>query len=728
MAETKYRYFEFGEYLLDTHCRVLQKNGEPVHLTPRTFDLLCVLVENAGRVLEHDELLEKVWEGTFVEQANLKKTISALRQALGEPADASEFITTVPRKGYRFTAPVRAVPDETVLIRETKAEIIFEEEIDDQTGAEKIAPLLPESKKASLSRPSALLLLVTLVIVTPALTVISFRYFSGAPRNNFSVEKVRQKKILLGDSVSGATLSRNGNFFVFNAVEGGKNTLRVKNTATESEIELIPPMNASFWFPTFSPDGNYVYFYFSNREEPTKSGVYRIPTLGGARQLISEKKFHGMRFSPDGKKLAVFLTYPEGDDERQELLTINPDGTGERKIAVLPLHSLVRGIAWSPDGLSLLCGIRKHSPLGKNIYYAAEFSLADGTEKVIIPEQEEPFTVEDVLPDKSSLLLRQRETNAEIFQVWQYFLASGEKIRVTNDDSTYSDIVVTADGKTIGAMRGLGLTSIWTVDVAGQNEQRQVAANAGSVYSLSWTADDRLVFSTMENAREYVGIINADGTNKRLLTDGGDGIRPLPEVSADGRAVVFMSERSGGRQVWQIDLEGRNLKKLTAAIGIGEAKLLADGQTLILNVYLKPGVWALMKHTPDGQIKDLNMTDTDDWDISPDEKQMALYNPVSRVLYVKNMESGEITSSFNVKNLGSLHWTPDGKALSYVRSENDFQEIVLQPLDGSPEKILTTVRGEGILNFGWSRNGSRIALVRTKAHCEAILIQAQIGN
>ena len=104
MTETKFRYFEFGEFRLDTHRRILQKNGTPIHLTPRSFDLLCVMVENAGRVLEHDELLDKVWEDTFVEQGNLKKTISALRHALGESPEASEFITTVPRKGYRFSA------------------------------------------------------------------------------------------------------------------------------------------------------------------------------------------------------------------------------------------------------------------------------------------------------------------------------------------------------------------------------------------------------------------------------------------------------------------------------------------------------------------------------------------------------------------------------------------------------------------------------------------------
>ena len=153
---------------------------------------------------------------------------------------------------------------------------------------------------------------------------------------------------------------------------------------------------------------------------------------------------------------------------------------GERQIAVLPLYLVFRGIVWSPDGSSLICGIKKQPALEKPTSYASEFSLADGTEKVVIAEQEEPFMVEDIIPDKSSLFLRQREPNAEIYQIWQYFLASGEKIRVTKDDFSYSDAVVTSDGKTLGAMRTFGLASIWTAD-AGQDDLRQIAANAGSV-------------------------------------------------------------------------------------------------------------------------------------------------------------------------------------------------------------------------------------------------------
>lgn len=727
MAETKFRYFEFGEFRVDTHRRILQKNGVPVHLTPRSFDLLCVMIENAGRVLEHDELLDKVWEGTFVEQGNLKKTVSTLRQVLGESPETSEFITTVPRKGYRFTAPVRPVSDEAILIRETKAEIIVEEEFDDGIAVAGDPPMLPAAQGKRFWSPLVILTLAALVII-PIAVFLGLRYFSAGTQHNFSVEKVRLTRAFSGDNINNGTLSGNGNFFVYTVSEDGKNSFRVKYAATGSEVELIPFMNASFWYATFSPDGNHIYFYLSNRDEPAKSGVYRIPTLGGALQLISEQKYAGLRFSPDGTRLAAFRTFVQDGRERQELLTINADGNDERKIVVLPDYKLFRGIAWSPDGQGILCGIIKQAPFEKAASYISEFSLSDGAETILLPEQEILLFVDDWFADKKSILLRQREPNSEAYQIWQYFPGSGEKRRVTNDDYLYNQVSITTDGKTLGAIRNFGLTSVWTAD-SENYDFRQITADGGYFFNIGWTADNRLVFSTTENMKEFVGIMNADGTKKRLLTEGADGIRVASEISADGKSIVFMSERTGGRQVWNVDLEGRNLKKLTNSPGIGRARLLADGQTLIFSHYLKTATWAVMKQSADGRISEIFSSDTHGWDISPDEKYLAIFAPDEQTkknrLFVRELASGTVIKTFDVESLGSLRWTPDGQALSFVRTKNNVFEIVLQPLDGTPEKVLTKISGEEIRNIAWSRDGKKIAIVRNRLQNEAVLIKEE---
>ena len=80
------------------------RDGNPVPLPPKAFDLLVVLVERAGRLVTKDELLKDVWPGTFVEEANLPYTVSMLRKALGDDAEPHEFIETVSKRGYRFKA------------------------------------------------------------------------------------------------------------------------------------------------------------------------------------------------------------------------------------------------------------------------------------------------------------------------------------------------------------------------------------------------------------------------------------------------------------------------------------------------------------------------------------------------------------------------------------------------------------------------------------------------
>ena len=87
------------------------RDGEPVRLTPKAFDLLLVLVEARGRTVEKDELLEKVWAGTIVEENNLNQNITALRKSLGDSRQDSQYIATIPGLGYRFVADVTRVED-----------------------------------------------------------------------------------------------------------------------------------------------------------------------------------------------------------------------------------------------------------------------------------------------------------------------------------------------------------------------------------------------------------------------------------------------------------------------------------------------------------------------------------------------------------------------------------------------------------------------------------------
>src|SRR5262245_6432519 len=101
--------YEFDCFRLDCHERVLLSEGRRLRLEPKDLELLLVLVENHGHTVGKEELLEKVWPATFVEEGNLARHISVLRQVLSQGRDGRQYIETVPKRGYRFVAPVLEV-------------------------------------------------------------------------------------------------------------------------------------------------------------------------------------------------------------------------------------------------------------------------------------------------------------------------------------------------------------------------------------------------------------------------------------------------------------------------------------------------------------------------------------------------------------------------------------------------------------------------------------------
>ena len=105
--------YEFGPFVLDTVQHALLKEGKPVDITPKTYDTLLVLVENSGRMLSKEELMQTLWPDSFVEESNLTQQVSMIRRALGESAREGHYIVTVPGRGYRFHADVKN-PDENM--------------------------------------------------------------------------------------------------------------------------------------------------------------------------------------------------------------------------------------------------------------------------------------------------------------------------------------------------------------------------------------------------------------------------------------------------------------------------------------------------------------------------------------------------------------------------------------------------------------------------------------
>jgi len=112
MSRQPDHYYEFGPFRASVNDRLLLRDGEIVPLTPKAFDLLLALVENGGRLLSKEELMKQVWANSFVEEANLSRNVFTLRKALGEIPDQIQYIETIPKRGYRFVAPLKEMRSE----------------------------------------------------------------------------------------------------------------------------------------------------------------------------------------------------------------------------------------------------------------------------------------------------------------------------------------------------------------------------------------------------------------------------------------------------------------------------------------------------------------------------------------------------------------------------------------------------------------------------------------
>src|SRR5687768_13592570 len=106
----QFSVLRFGDFVLDGSRRRLLRSGEDVYLPPKTFELLLHLLQNSGRVLTKDELLEAVWPDVNVVENTLAQRIREIREALGDGAHGARFIKTVPRVGYQFIAELDAAP------------------------------------------------------------------------------------------------------------------------------------------------------------------------------------------------------------------------------------------------------------------------------------------------------------------------------------------------------------------------------------------------------------------------------------------------------------------------------------------------------------------------------------------------------------------------------------------------------------------------------------------
>ncbi|HEX8189062.1 MAG TPA: winged helix-turn-helix domain-containing protein [Pyrinomonadaceae bacterium] len=740
------RLYGFGPFLLDPAERVLTREGRPVPLTPKAFDLLLVLVENGGHLLGKRDLMEAVWPDSFVEEGNLTFTVSSLRKALGEDRKEPQYIETVPRSGYRFVADVRVLeagaPAENGVGPATngarprddepaaEAPAVAEEApaVAEEAPAAVAAPPRAEVKGARRSRRLPALLAVLLAAAVAA------GIYAFAGRNRPGAESV---DLLRGATVNRLTTTRNavdavispdGRYVVYVVDEARQRSLWLRQVATNSHVQLIAPSAVLYLDMFFSRDSDYVYYV--QADGGTRPALYQMPVTGGTPRKLLENLTGPIGLSPDGRRFAAVRHEADGP----AVLTVADafDGGNARDLATRERPDFLYRPVWSPDGKVIACLAVSVSPDDR---YARliEARVEDGAERPISNERWKYAERLEWLSDGSGLLTTVSENAYGPFQIWHVSYPGGRAQKVTSDLSNYRSMSLTADSKTLVAVQSDIHPYVWVAPEGDAARARQITSGHGAsndYWGFSWTPDGRVVYVSTLSGTQDIWVMNADGSGQKQLTfDRGADFDPA--VSPDGRHVVFSSERSGRNKIWRIDIDGGNPTQLTAGAAADFLPNYSpDGRWVVYTSddARERSLWKI----PSGGGEPSRLTsEVAVWpSVSPDGRFVACWHTDERkkslALAVVPIEGGAPVKSFEVSPTANtwaeIRWTPDGRGLTYVDAPDGVGNLWLQPLAGGPPKRLTDFKSDRIFRFDWSRDGRQLVCSRGAETNDVVLI------
>jgi len=296
----------------------------------------------------------------------------------------------------------------------------------------------------------------------------------------------------------------------------------------------------------------------------------------------------------------------------------------------------------------------------------------------------------------------------------------------------YGDVSLglTADSGTIATIQQVNSSSIWiTAPNEDESHARQVL-KTNLPETMAWTPDGKIVYASRTGENWDIWIVNRDGSESKQLTADAF-IDQQPSVSADGRYVIFQSNRSGSRNIWRIDSDGSNPKQLTDGSNLDAYPVSSpDGRSVIF-MSARAGTWTIWKVGIDGGAP-TQLTDhpSEYPSISPDGKLMAYFYLDEKAnnqprLSIIAFEGGAPVKTIDLSRTVqpvAFAWLPDGRSIAYLDSDSGILNIWSQPIDGSAPKQLTNFKSEFVNSFAISRDG-KIAAYRFSATRDIVLIK-----
>jgi Tol biopolymer transport system component/DNA-binding winged helix-turn-helix (wHTH) protein len=731
MSNKTLTFFKFDDFYLDIDGRCLTFQEQPVSLTPKAFQTLVVLLRNHGKVVEKEYFLNEVWADTFVEETTLAQNIKTLRRTLSRFKQDKEFIVTVPRRGYQFVGEVREIlGDEEIIVVEkhTRTQFIAEQrEIHDSldSNSDRITVNSRRSLfKNGLSRRNAIFvgLLALLAFSIGYFASMGFKGDQSFGESQF--RKFRVDTIVEDADIRNSAISPNGKYLALVQVKNGVQSLYLRQIENGNTMQIVPRINGRFIGAAFAPRAEQIYYSVHENLEPNKpaiSTLYKVSVLGGASQKILHDIDSPAAISPDESRLAFIRRHPESKETA--LILTDIEGDNERRLAIRPSENgfTNSGVSWAPDGKSLSATVFQRENKRASVQVAV-VNAESGEQKIITRENWIAAGQTVWLKDGSGILAvaygaKSPSLNDEL---WVVSYPDGKSRFVTNGINGNYGISLNVAANSIVAVKSNKFACFLTAPVDNLFKNTHVLTTISDEsplpFGADWTNDGRIIYSATEEGNADIFTISEDGSErKQLISDASAEISP--RLSADGRFLIFISNRTGQMDVWRADANGTNTKPLTENGNVTDALISPDGESVFYLVRDSESmVETLWRVSINGE-NPTKLTDraTRSPRISPDGKTIACY--------ILNSETGAMMLALVSAQTGAvlkypatpqhddvpfLDWSKDGENLFVVLQRGKPQSLWKLPINGGQPLQLREWENDAIFRLAISRNGEKV--------------------
>jgi serine/threonine protein kinase len=637
------------------------------------------------------------------------------------PAELEDIINKALEKDrelrYQYASEMRA--DLQRLKRDTESQRIGAAAVDDS------AP----SRSTSRSKWVFTAALAIVLILVAAF--VAYRWLKLS-QVRLVFQHYRISRLTSTGNVDQQSISRDGRYLVYTAVESAGDSMWVQQIATATNVKILEPVSTGLDTPSFSPDGNYIYYSQSDSKD-NLNGIYRLAAVGGTPVKVLSNAGGGFGISPDGSKIAFRRTNRKVTPPEISLMVANLDGTNEKTLLTLKDPEHIFSIAWSPNGRTLAFGIDEQSMGNTN---ALAIISAEGGPQRRFVHHMMVFGL-GWLPDGSGLVIsslgpEHSETADGPFQLWALSIPAGQLRRLTNDLNNYLDVSLTADAKNLSSPQKQMSSSVWVSPAANPSQAIDLpgAGQMDGVRGLAWLPDDRLLYTGSEDGSQ-IWQMDHHGSHRQQLTHL-KGTCTDPFASSDGATLLFTHSNN----IWRMDADGTNAVPITAGKkAIWNGEISPDGKWF--TYYSNPHAWRAS--TQGGDPVPLTHDSAGYATISPDGRWIAFDywdgKSLQDVIEVVTAD-GSVSPRFlpfiagsepqvpAASNLGDLpiRWTATGDALTYVRTKDGVSNLWSQPINGGPARQITNFTSGMIWRHAWSRDGKYLALARGNFSVDAVML------